>query len=442
MTGPSNSTNKFGPASYVVGTPANGLGNGVNFTSIQAAINQALADGYGPLNPTTVLIRPGAYSESISMTDGGIALDCATNAISGGAVFIDGNVTLTVSGPNAFSFSNLTFTSSLNPTLTITGAAVPFRGGFTNCSFTCNDPGVTCVDISVPSGTFGFANFRDCAIQSDGVGIYNNSRTVVVLENSDVTTSSGAAIVLDSSGRVQTEYSSLTSNASYGVQFNAAANQCVLFSTNVNCALTAIETTVGGTATVLNSIISTSDASGYWIVGTGNLVYCDVVNLGSAIGIDPGLGVVTVGDWKPYAQSGAAPGTGVVRGTAAFDSSQFSVVDGFVQSNFSGMFPWIDQPGLATVVVNQGNFNTSGGANTLSLPVAPVQGDVCKFKCTNAQLLTINCTAPQTIQFGSITSIPGGSVTSTLIGDACELTYFAAGNVWIANSIIGNWNVI
>ncbi len=436
MPGPNNATNKFGPASYVVGTPANGLGNGVNFTSIQAAINQAVADGYGIANPTTILIRPGSYTENISITDGGIALDCATDAISGGAVTIDGNVTLTVTGPNAFSFSNMIFTSSLNPTVTITGAAFPFRGSFSNCSFSCADPGVTCIDISVPSGTFGFANFRYCSVQSDGVGIYNNSRTFVIMENCDVSSSSGAAIVLDSTGRVQLEYSSLESNASYGVQFNAAANQCVLYSTNVTSALTAIETTVGGTATVLNSVLNTSDASGYWIVGTANLVYCDVVNLGTATGIDPGLGVITVGDWKPYAQSGAAPGTGVIRGTAAFDSSQFTVVDGFVQASFSGLFPWVERSVSATVNPNEGNFSVAN--ITLTLPAQPQPiGTTCKFKVVTNDILTIAGNPGDFLQLGNQ---GGTALTNTQSGDAIELTHYDLG-IWIANSSIGNWTV-
>lgn len=435
MPGPNTGTNRFGPSSYVVGTPANGLGNGVNFTSIQAAYNQAVADGYGIANPTTILIRPGQYTENLSITDGGIAFDCASNAIGGGAVIIDGNVTLTVGGPNAFSFSNITFTSSLNPTLTITGAAFPFRGSFTNCSFSCSDPGTTCIDISVPSGTFGFANFRNCSIQSDGNGIYNNSRTIVVLENSDSQSISGSAAVLDSSGRLQTEWSSLSSNAAYGVLFNNAANQFTCVSTFITSALTAIEMTVGGAANVYNSIINTSDASGFWVVGTGNLAYCDVINQGSAIGIDPGLGVITIPDWKPYAESGAAPGTGVVRGTSCFDSGQFSVVDGFVQALAAGLFPWIDQLVSTTVNSNQGNFTLAAGI-TLTLPPAPAQGDTCKFKQVTNDPMIIAANVGQLIQLGNT---GGTTATSTLSGDAIELTWSTTAATWIANSSIGNW---
>ncbi len=438
MPGPNTGSNRFGPSSYVVGTPANGLGNGVNFTSIQAAINQAVADGYGPLNPTTVLIRPGQYTESISMTDGGIALDCATNAISGGAVIIDGNVTLTVTGINAFSFSNLNFTSTLNPTFTISGAAFPFRGSFNNCSFSCTDPGTTCIDISVPSGTFGFANFRNCQITSDGNGIYNNSRTIVVMENSDSSSSSGSAVVLDSSGRLQAEFSSLTSTSAYGVLFNAAPNQCTIYNSNITSALTAIDMTIGGAANVYKSTITTSDASGYWIVGTGNVGYCDVINFGSAIGLDPALGVITIPDWKPYAESGAAPGVGVVRGTSCFDSAQFTVTDGFVQALASGLFPWVDQAVSTTVASNQGNFTTAAGI-TLTLPAAPVQGDVVKFKQVTNDPMVVAANVGQILQVGNQ---GGTTATSTLSGDALELTYYAAGALWLGNSVIGNWNVI
>jgi len=436
-----NSDNKFGPSSYVVGMPANGLGNGVNFTSIQSAINQAVADGYGPLNPTTILIRPGAYTENISITDGGIALDCATNAISGGAVIIDGNVTLTVSGLNAFSFSNLTFTSSINPTLTITGAAFPFRGSFLNCTFQCSDPGTTGIDISVPSGTFGFANFQDCSILSDGVAINNASRTIVVLENTDCTSLSGSAVVLDSTGRLQAEYCSFTSNASYGVLFNTASNQYTGISTSITAALTAIEMTAGGASTVLNSFINTSDASGFWVVGTGNLTYCDIVNLGSATNIDPGLAVITVGDWKPYSQSGVSPGTGVVRGTAAFDSTQFTTTDGFVQLVAgSGLLTWIDRPGSVAVGAFTGNNATA--AVTLTLPTTPANGTECDFVATGAATVVVQAGGTDIIRVGNSTSAAGGTITSTALGDSVRLVYMSSITTWCAiGGPQGNWTI-
>lgn len=436
MVGPSNSTNKFGSSSYVVGTPANGLGNGVNFTSIQAAYDQAVLDGYGVLNPTTVIIRPGVYTENLTVNDGGISFDCPSNAISGGAAIITGNLTLNVTGINAFAFSNLTFSSTLNPTVIATGAATPIRASFNNCTFTCTDPGTSCIDIGVPSGTFGFMNFRDCQISSDGAGIYNSSRTVVVFENSDSTSSSGAAIVLDSTGRLSAEFSSLTSISSYGVLFNSASNQCTIYNSNITSSLNAIETTVGGAANVYKSTINTSDASGYWIAGTATLGYCDVINLGTASALDPGLGVITIPDWKPYAEAGAAPGTGVVKGTCCFDSSQFNVVDGFVQYTGSSGFQWVEQNSSVTVNPNEGNFSVAN--ITLTLPAQPQpMGTTVKFKVVTNDTLVIAGNVGDVLQLGNQS---GTTITSTASGDAIELTHYDLG-IWIANASIGNFIV-
>ncbi len=64
MTGPS-------AAKYLVDTV---LANGATHTSIQAAINQAMADGYTGSNPTTILVRPGSYIGNVALAVGGAAL--------------------------------------------------------------------------------------------------------------------------------------------------------------------------------------------------------------------------------------------------------------------------------------------------------------------------------------------------------------------------------
>jgi pectin methylesterase-like acyl-CoA thioesterase len=46
------------------------LTDGATHTSIQAAIDQAVADGFGPATPTVILVRPGTYNENLTLTGG------------------------------------------------------------------------------------------------------------------------------------------------------------------------------------------------------------------------------------------------------------------------------------------------------------------------------------------------------------------------------------
>lgn len=84
-------------ARYIV--DAGGMGT---HTTIQAAINAAVTDGYGTSNPTTILIRNGTYNESLNLA-AGVHLASATagknfaTQVNGNAVFapaVGGNVTI------------------------------------------------------------------------------------------------------------------------------------------------------------------------------------------------------------------------------------------------------------------------------------------------------------------------------------------------------------
>lgn len=437
MPGWSNSTNKFGPTPYVVGTV---LGDGVNYTSIQSAINDAFAAGGG-----VVYIRPGAYTENLSLLHHvdlhGVAIDGRLPGVFA-EVQVTGNHTFSpLAGTNICIIENISFDSAAGDTFTSAPAAgafcilgMKYCGGFATGRFLFANPAATgyvqfvslnsnfqatgiCFDLTA---NFASVDFTDCEVSSSGAeAIALGDATCQCQIESTLVSASTSAITAQGCG-VNISWSKLQSNDS-----------CVSMPS-------------GNVATLesFHNVYQSNAASGFYVDDNGqgsSYAYADDVATGSATSYQFS---VSPKFWRPTATAVAAPGTSDPRGTACFDSTMFTVTDGFVQTNASGIFPWVDQAGLATVVANQGNFNTSAGANSLTLPVAPVQGDVCKFKCTNAQLLTINASGAQTIQMGAVTSIPGGNITSTLSGDAVDLTYFAAGNSWIANSIIGNWNII
>jgi pectin methylesterase-like acyl-CoA thioesterase len=89
-TGPSGPTGASGWR-YVVDPSGNGT-----HTTIQGAINQALADSFCGANPTTILVRNVVYSENVTLA-GGIHLQSASAGKSF-ATAINGTVTLSTGG--------------------------------------------------------------------------------------------------------------------------------------------------------------------------------------------------------------------------------------------------------------------------------------------------------------------------------------------------------
>jgi hypothetical protein len=438
MVGPSNASNRFGPSSYVVGTSANGLGNGVNFTSIQAAVNQAVADGHGVLNPADIIIRPGVYVEDVTIANGGINLAGSSSSffnILGMPTIIQGTLTLTISAVNSFYLSNIMFDGITGPALSVSGAGIPLRISANNCVFRTTGGGFPAISLTNNAGTFGFANFTSCVVSGDAEGYLCTGRTLTTFFLSNLQGQTNAA-TLNGTARIALLESFVNAAGGFGVQFLNSANQVTRCEfSHITSSDAAVDMTVGGVSNISNTNVSSSAASGFWVTGIGNLEYCDIVNSGSAIAIDPGLSIVTVNDWKPYAEAGASPGTGVVKGTACFDSSQFSVVDGFVQFTGSVSFPWVEQNASVTVNANQGNFSVAN--ITLTLPAAPAMGDTCKFKVVTNDTLVIAGQVGDVLQLGNQA---GTTITSTSSGDAIELTHYDLG-IWIANASVGNWVV-
>jgi hypothetical protein len=286
-------------------------------------------------------------------------------------------------------------------------------------------------------------------------------------------------VTLDGSARVQLLYSVGNASAGFGVQFLNAANQVnpCRFST-ITSSDSIVDMTPGGTSTLEHSTFSSGAASGFFVTGIGNLVYTDLVNTGTAIALDPAIGVITVSDWKPYAEAGAgpAPSLATVRGTSCFDSASFLVTNGFVQATgniataigtdsgvaipIAGVFnifggpgvttiaaandiyirsvEWTDTSGPLAVTVDSGSFDLATG--TLTLPVAPAQGEECRFFSINSPTV-IQASGTQVIQIGNIVSSAGGTATGTDTGDSLILTYHLSNDRWCSVATNGNWSL-
>ena len=135
MPGFSNSTNKFGPSPFIVG---NVLGDGVNYTSIQQAINDCAAASFPP---QTVFIRPGTYTENFTMVDFVNVVGFSTpsggiNGLASSDVVIDGTITAGI-GSGSTTIQNLRINTTVGPSIVVNdGGAIITMNGCTILSTT------------------------------------------------------------------------------------------------------------------------------------------------------------------------------------------------------------------------------------------------------------------------------------------------------------------
>lgn len=427
MPGPSNSTNRFGPSSYVVGPQ---LGNGVNFTDIQSAINQAVADGFDASNPCTVLVRPGTYS-SFTMAPG-----ILVEGVAGGSVFsnyaaVIGNVTIdsTTAGGIVYALKNIQISDPADA-LIIQGVGPALIVDIANCSMN----GLRGVVIGNTSGTLSQIALRECRVIGTTVAVDVLNHNVFFGIQSQLQGGVGVAVSGDS--RINMFDSVIDADGTYAIEITGTVNRINLNYCNITAAQEAIiGPGAGETVNVNHCTINSSAASGNWIDNVSIFEFYNVALTGTALTNNALL--TNFIDWKPHAGTAAnATLPGGVRGTACFNSSQFSVVNGFVTANFSGLFPWVERNANATVNPNEGNFTVAN--ITLTLPAQPQPiGTTCKFKVVTNDILTIQGNPGDFLQLGNA---GGTALVSTASGDAIELTHYDLG-IWIANNSVGNWTI-
>lgn len=440
MPGRQTGDNKFGLTPYIVGQT---LGDGCNYSSIQQAIDDAFAAGGG-----VVGIRESStpYIENLTLRAGvdlyGFCVDGRLPSFIG-AIVIQGNHTFTVAGGFAAQLSQyITFSATAGDAITITATG----GG--QAILAMKFCGVEAQTV---------AGQRVCVLNPDGTSAaqFSTDNTNI---NSDshcfemIGAGSGAAFLnLGNANSITGNVFELTSgsgsltgqwtqmNGLSICNFNTVNGNCSFSHTDLNASIEAVLfNAAGGQAVFTHCNVGSGAASGNWIDGLGGQVnFANVILSGSAQGIGAAVLQQKI-NWQPYGETAAAA-LGSNRGTASFNSTQFSVVDGWVSATGAGLFPWVDQPVSTTVVSNQGNFIVGPGV-TLTLPAAPAQGDVCAFKDPiNNGPYTVQANVGQFIQLGNQTSIAGGTCTGTAVGDAIHFTYYAASQVWSANSSIGNF---
>jgi hypothetical protein len=129
--GPQGPAGAGAAARYVVDTT---LSFGATHNTIQAAINQAVADSGGPAPispPTTILVRPGTYTENVTLA-GGVHLT-AVAAGKSFATLINGQVTL-AAGVTSMIGIDISAQTSGGDALTIAGVVAPTQLYISDCA--------------------------------------------------------------------------------------------------------------------------------------------------------------------------------------------------------------------------------------------------------------------------------------------------------------------
>jgi hypothetical protein len=321
MASPSNSTNKFGPSSYVVGTV---LGNGCNFTSIQSAITQAVADGFTAANPCTILVRPGSYS-GFTMAPGILVEGVAAGSVFSNNAVVSGTVTIdsTTAGGVQYALKNLTITDPADA-LVIQGVGPTIVVDVANCSLQGNRG----VVVSNTSGTLSQFAFRECRIVGTLIAADFLEHNSIFIINSQL--QGGTVVVMSGDARLRAFNSIFDASVDYGVSITGTGNRMRMEFCNISCPQEAVLGVNNGELVDLEHCsVDSSAVSGNYIDNVSTFEFYDLALMGTAL-VNNAI-LTNFVDWQPHAGTAAnATLPGGVRGTACFDSTQFAVSDGFV----------------------------------------------------------------------------------------------------------------
>ncbi len=473
------------------------------FTTIQSAINQAVADGVSAARVKTIFIRPGVYIENIVMPANSIHL--TANTASGylqsqtGTLFdvsILGNITFTAGGVSHF--SNLNFLTSDGSIPIIVTDPINILQ-----IYRCNIISSNATAISIASGV-SFFSLDQSQIIAGNFAMSADASTCYVLNSSII----GADI---SAGVFDIQDSKITDTCT---ATNSLMNITNCYYTSLNIF---INSDVGGEVTLVNTAINSNNATpitGVGIVNYGGLVFYGsstaaistttqvpsiisndaveiktpgaypyttvpqdaviIVDTTSARTIIP-LALPTTGQVHRIKDNTGLAGTNNITitpsgknidGAASYViTTNYGAVDivyNGTQWNAlpAGNFNISGGPGVTitgsgsaftvnsvvftdttatTLVVDNGYFATAAG--TYVLPASPAQGEMIIIVADTAGAVVVDAPGTQLIRLGSSVTSAGGTLTSTAIGDNLTLRYRSSNTTWHAVSAVGNWTV-
>lgn len=323
MTFSNNATDGYSASNYQVSTVA---GQG-NYSTIQFAIDSAVTNGAGSLNPIVVWIQSGYYTENLTLAPyvslAG-ALDPSTGAgvsITGNAIYPDpssGNLSITNIGfVTANSSAALSFQSTRTSTIDLDSV---FCDGATGIGFECIGSGMTvnCKNISLKAASGGI-----CKNISAGTIQFISS---VSNFNSTASTISGGTLQL------------LACNETDAFAVTGSGELQAFDTVIQSSALACVDLGAAAVALMVNCSLATSNSN--TITGTGTLEYANLVALQTGTPLDPGLTLVALNTFPSSSgvtldgDTGSATGSTInLIGSNAGASVSFSASGSNIQLN-------------------------------------------------------------------------------------------------------------
>jgi len=449
--------------------PSSTVGLRGEFTTVQAAINAANSAGGG-----VVYIREGVYSENIILAADVSLIGVQANV--GNKVQILGTITAEYTG--RVDIENIFFETT-GASLFVSTSGTP-QLNMTNCFFS-STTGPVCLSSNA---SFSIA-IDFCSFDPAFADIFSMSAGSLTVRYSNVDAPVGLRTRILASGtatydfrfNVIDHFFETQGTASISI-FNSDISSTTTSSFNINSA--------GSTISSLNNNVNSTAASGDFAIGTGTFVYGENVLPGTAKDIIGTL-TQTIADSRPRSTAAATAAT-VEFGTCGFDSDQFTVTDGFVQSTGEIATTYdadtgsaVPAAGILTVSGGVG-IDTSGSGSTLTfdstfggidvlevtvvgpltmsedtafiannaaqvdlvLPLTATLGSIVKVNGKGVGGWIISQNAGQTIHFlaQDTTTGAGGSLASTTQYDCITLRCITADTDFVVESVTGNLTVV
>lgn len=417
---------------YVVGAVGK-----AGYQTIQSACDAANAAGGG-----IVYVQPGSYTENLLLYANIEIVGTPGNSDAGTAgntVIITGVHTPPTTG--SFTFANVRLGSATDifnsasagsAALVLENVFIQITNGFLfnlpnwTGTFVTYNLGEGSTNNGMVNNTGGSTCFFISATHGAGTGQTMVTTGPVIMEevvlNCPWSANTGTTIACD--------YVIFNQTTTLNNNSTGTFNWC-RWTTGATAAITMSSTAA---INIYHSIVNSSNNPAIAGAGAGTITYGDIIFQSNTD--FSGTLTTTAANWQPYATAGSS--VSAVRGTAGFNTSQFTVSSGFVSLR-NPLFTWIDQAASSTLTANTGYFVTA--ASTQTLPAAPSQGDTVKIVCDTASAVVVTANAGQTIRLSASASSAAGTFTNTARGDALELFYRAATTQWIALNAVGNWTV-
>lgn len=408
--------NPYNTAKWIV-DPLNNIGT---HTTIGGALAAAVSG-------ETIFIRPGVYTENITLKDGVNLTAFASDGVGssqGGGGAVTKNVVIL--GTTTASYSGL-----------VTLSGIQFK---TN--------GAAAINVT---GT-GNLILNSCSVYaSDATGITSNSAMNLNFYVCTFKADTGYAIIVNTqapcaflwcilSGDPATPNTTATSNMAFdacniqGTAFSTSSTGTItVICCNWGCGgQTALTTSGTGTSSIYNTFLNTTTATSL-SAGSGTTIelYNSEITTSNVTAI-AGAGTLKYGCLL-FVNTGSSITT----------TTQTPVV---LTPDQGGKMPWTTVTGTTqTAVAGNGYIANNAGTVTVTLPATSAVGDTVSVTgINNATGWLIAQNAGNTIYFGASTTTPGvgGSLASAATRDAVTLVCMTANAVWQCVSSIGNITVV